>query len=454
MKKVYFGIPEYESEWKVSLSGVSPPTGPTYLYSFAKSIDFGNYDYGRCFDLFIHDEKELLDNLKPGDLICLSTLVSNYRNVIELSRKVKRMGANIAIGGPFATVKARQILANQPQIDYIVSGEGEAALEEILLDKATKGIIKKDNPPICELPSIDFNGWSLEDLHVYQENYRRMIKTGAYGNIPETIPFFVFYQSSRGCTQRPRCGFCGSRLGEKYDTRTDKQFYQDVESIVEQISPINRKIHIFDCSDSFTSGVDRFKECLAIPRVTYTVYAKADEITEERAEFLRRVGVKKVSIGIETGCDESMRKVGKSLDKVARHLEIVEMLKNKGISVYVNILYGIPDETPEQIERTVDHFADLVKMGDIYRVAGRIVTPLPNSLWYFQLLNKIGQTNVLLRDEINNNDSINIFQIIELWLKEMTNIRMGDIEKAHSRLVSIAKQSGISLSSEYPRGIV
>jgi hypothetical protein len=36
----------------------------------------------------------------------------------------------------------------------------------------------------------------------------------------------------------------------------------------------------------------------------------------------------------------------------------------------------------------------------------------------------------------------------------MTNLEIGDIERAHGRLVSVAKQNGISLSSEYPRGLV
>jgi len=453
MRKVYFGLPKYESEWKVSLSGVSPPTGPTYLYSFARNMNFGNYDFGRCFDFSIHDEEGLFNQLRAGDLVCLSALVTNYKNIVDFSKRAKSKGVNVAIGGPWATVKAKQIQTNQPHIDYIVCGEGEGALEDILLDRANKGIIRKRNPPICSLPPVDFSGWSQEDLELYQKNYKKMIETGAYGKVPESIPFFVFYQSSRGCTQKPRCGFCGSRLGEEYATRTDEQFYQDIEKVVSQISPTNRRIHIFDCSDSFTSGVDRFREHKLVSGVTYTVFAKADEVNEKRAKAVRNLGVTKVSIGIETGSDESLRKVGKNLDSIAKHLEVVKMLKDNGISVYVNLLYGLPDETPEQIERTIDHFADLAKEGNIYRVAGRIVTPLPNARWYFQLLNKIGQANPRLKKEIDDSDSVNVSSIIDLWLREMTNLKIKDIELVHSRLVSIAKQSGISLSSEYPRGL-
>ncbi len=452
MKHAYFVIPRYESEWRVSLSGVSPPTGPTYLHTFAKSIGFGNYQSGSCVDLSIHNGTELLEQIDESDLVCLTTTVSNYNQVLDFARKTKERGATVAIGGPWATVKAKQIAENQPQLDYIVRGEGESSLRKILLGQADKRVIKERNSPICTLPQIDFSGWTTNDLQIFQENYKEMLETGIYGEIPEDIPFFVFYQSSRGCIQKPRCGFCGSRLGDKYATRTDEQFYQDIEKIIEQISPTNERIHIFDCSDSFTTGIDRFEEYKSFPGVTLTAYARADEINPQRAKKLRKLGVNKVSIGIETGSTEMMREIGKNI-MLTSHQEVARILKDNGISMYVNLIYGVPNETSSDIERTVDHFSELIQAGDIYRVAGRITTPLPNSRWYFNLLKKIRQTNSPLRNRIHNSDRIDLDEIQNLWLKEMTHLSMDDIIKTHSRLVDIAKQANISISSEHPRGI-
>jgi len=452
MKQVYFIIPKYESEWRVSLSGVSPPTGPTYLYTYAKSIGFGNYQSGKCIDFSIHDGNVLLEQIDESDLVCLTTTVSNYNQVLDFAKKSKARGAKVAIGGPWATVKAKQIAENRPYIDYIAIGEGESTLEDILQYRKEQRVIKKQNLHICDLPQIDFSGWTQEDLVTYQETYRQMLETGAYGEIPETIPFFVFYQSSRGCIQKPRCGFCGSRLGEKYITRSDEQFYQDVEEIIRQISPINKRIHIFDCSDSFTTGIDRFEEYKSFPGVTLTVYARADEITPASANKLRRLGVTKVAIGIETGSTEMMKQIGKNVD-VTNNQKVAKILRANGISVYVHLIYGVPNETPADIERTVDHFAELTQAGDIYRVAGRITTPLPNSRWYFNLLKKIREKDPPLRNKLHNSDRIDLDEIQDLWLKEMTDLSMGDIIKTHTRLVDISKQANISISSEYPRSI-
>lgn len=453
MKTIYFVLPTYEAKWKVSLSGVTPPTGPTYLYSFARSINFGKYENGRCIDLSIHDENTILSMIDETDLVCITTTVSNYPQALNFGRKAKEKGAKVAIGGPWASVKAVQIAKKQPWIDHIVIGEGESALEKIIKGEADKKILKIKNKPIFLLPQITFSGWTMQDLRKYQEEYSKMLKTGRYGKIPEVIPFFVLYQSSRGCIQKPRCGFCGSRLGEVYMARTGEQFYKDIEKIIEEISPINERIHIFDCSDSFTTGIQRFKEYHSYPNVTLTVYARADEITIETARKLRELGVTKVSIGIETGSKEMMEQIGKNVD-VNIHKRVLEILKDNGIQVYVNLMYGIPNEKKEDIERTVDHFYELAKVGNIYRVAGRITTPLPHARWYYQLLNKLKTKDPKRSERIHSDDWIDVEEVQKLWLKEMTFLSMDDIVKAHEKLVKIAKEENISISSETPRGIV
>lgn len=385
-RRIHFVIPQYESGWKVSLNGMAAPTGPSFLYTFAKSIGFGQYESAKCYDLGIHDEDRVISEIKSGDLICITTIISNYRNSLNFIKKAKRRGAIIAVGGPWASVRAKQIHQNHPEIDYVVTGEGEAPLHEILLDNTDKGIIRRCTTPITDLPALDFSGWSRGDLETYYRNFATMIQTGRFGPIPETIPVFAFYQSSRGCIQRPRCKFCGSRLGNELKFRTAKQFYDDVEGIIDQIGWLSPKIHIFDCSDSFVSSLDRFGgKFYSFPGVTFTVYGRADEMTAETANALRKLGVTKVSIGVESGSSVSLADMGKSTT-IQQNLASLRILKDAGISVYVNLMYGLPGEKPENLERTIDHFVELSEVGDIYRVAGRVVTPLPNARWFFDLM--------------------------------------------------------------------
>jgi len=451
-KNVYFVMPEYEALWRVSLNGVATPTGPTYLYTFAKSINFGNYDDGKCIDFAIHDKEKFLSELKKDDLICVTTIVSNYKNTLDLIRKAKEKGAKCAIGGPWATAKYKQIEKNQPLIDYIAVGEGEPVLEDLLLDKSEKGIIIRKPTPVSELPEIDLSCWLDKDLQQYYQNYVNMLNTGAYGPVSDEIPMFAFYQSSRGCTQKPRCGFC-DRLGLKYNSRTGEQISADIKDIANYLSRINLKVHIFDCSDSFMAGIQNLKGRKNERNVTMTIYSRADEVTPENADILQDLGVKKVSIGVETGSEEMMDKIGKGV-KIERHKEAASLLKERGISIYVNLMYGIPDETPEDLQKTVRHFDELASIGNVYRVAGRMLTPLPNSRWYFDLINELERTEPELAKEIHNSDFFDPNELREIWLKRMTNLSMSDIEYAHQKIVARAKEIGASISSETPRGIV
>ena len=446
-RNIYFVLPQYETGWKVSLAGVAAPTGPTFLYSFAKSINFGQYGGGRCIDLAIHNEENLLSEIRVGDLVCITAIVSNYLNAISFAKKAKEHGATVAMGGPWVSVRAKQIHLHHPEIDYVVVGEGEAPLRDILLDQAEKGILQRQPLPLTEIPSLNFSGWAKSDLETYYKDYITMLQSGKYGPAPERIPAYVFYQSSRGCIQQPRCKFCGSRLGNQLVMRTAKQFYTDVEKIIQQVSWLNSKIHIFDCSDSFASCLRRFGGDFYrfSPDVTFTVYARVDEITPANAWALREVGVTKVSLGIESGSSKALAEMGKKTT-IEQNLFALKLLKDVGISVYVNLMYGLPQETPQDLERTVDHSIELSEVGDIYRVAGRIMTPLPNAVWFFDLLKA--------RPDLRTDDDwLDLPKLQAAWLESMAKVTFEDIQRVHSRLVSWAKNKEISLSSETPRGI-
>jgi radical SAM superfamily enzyme YgiQ (UPF0313 family) len=315
-----------------------------------------------------------------------------------------------------------------------------------MFGKAEKGILRRPALPITDLPVLDFSGWTHNDLEIYYRNFSAIIQSGNYGPVPEVIPAFAFYQSSRGCVQQPRCKFCGSRLGNELKFRTAQQFYSDVEKVVEQIGWLSPRIHIFDCSDSFVSSLDRFGgEFHSCSGVTFTVYARADEITPQTANALRKLGVIKVSIGVESGSNQALVKMGKATT-TQQNIYALRVLKDAGISAYVNLMYGLPGEKPNDLQRSVDHFVELSEAGDIYRVAGRVVTPLPNAQWFFELM----KARPGLRTD---SDTLDLPKLQSAWLETMTRVTHDDINVAHSRLVAYARSKGISVSSESARGI-
>jgi len=442
MSTVHFVFPTMSlSSIRVSLYGVGAPATPTLLYAVAKSVNFGNYDNGRCWDTSIHSESKMLENVKPGDLVCATATVSGYKTCLSMLKQAKNLGAIVAIGGPWVTARYREIYAHHGWIDYIVHGEGEAVLRKILFGTARKGLLRGDACKLISLTAPDFSGWSLSDLVLFNQNYHTMIESGEYGRAPAHIPAFLFYQSTRGCIQRPRCAFCGVRLGERLNWRTADQYHADIEAIRVQFAPINERIHIFDTSDSFASVLHRFDGAYEKHEgVTLTVFSRVDEVNEATADAMRALGVNKVSLGIECGSDSALLQMGKSTT-ASQNEYAVRLLSERGVSVYMNFMYGLPGETRDSLQRTVDHCLRLGSYGNVYRAKGRITTPLPGSRWFRELAKA--------RPDIDGGaDWIAPRDLGLAWLKERTHVSLDDIQEANMVFVSSAKKLGISYSAE------
>lgn len=441
MSKVHFIFPTMVGKWPISLYGVGAPVAPSVLFTCAKSVDFGRYDNGICWDSSLSADDEILSEIKSNDLVCVSATVTGYFSAVALLRRAKDRGAIVAIGGPWVSARAKEIHTHQPWIDYVVADEGETALREILRGQASSGILRGKTVRMDEISEPDLSGWSRKDLGTFSENYRRMITGGEYGKPPALIPTFVFYQSTRGCVQRPRCAFCGSRIGDKLSWRTAEQFHADIESLRAQFAGINDRLHIFDTSDSFTSVLGRFNgEYCGHDGVTFTVFARVDEVTPESAVALRQLGVTKVSLGIESGSTSSLMDMGKNTT-VEQNRRAVRMLADQGVSVYINFMYGLPGETRDSLRSTADHVIELCQIGNVYRAKGRITTPLPRSRWFFELVHA--------RPELDDgSDWLSPEKLVKAWLEERTNVTLGEINEAHSLFVRVVKTLGVTYSHE------
>ncbi|MFH2062652.1 MAG: cobalamin-dependent protein [bacterium] len=440
MRTVHFVFPTMTGKWPISLYGVAPPVALNALHAAAKSIKFGLCDQGRCWDSSIHSHK-IIKEVNADDVVCLTATLTGYPSSLQILREAKNKGALTAIGGPWASVRAKEIHERQPWIDYIAVGEGETALEAILLGKAERGIIRSGAQPLRELAGPDLSGWSEEDLRSFAGNYKKMIENGEYGKPPKHIPMFLLYQSARGCIQQPRCAFCGSRLGSRLTHRTGEQFHADVAELQRQVSHINTRIHIFETSDSFTSSLDRFGgNCRGHRNVTFTVFARVDEVNSTSAAALRMLGVTRVSLGIESGSTASLRELGKNTT-VEQNDCAVRLLAEEGIQVYLNFMYGLSDETPTSLRRTVDHVLDLCRHGNVYRAKGRVMTPLPLSRWFLEIRNICPEID-------DGSDQLDTDRLVKTWLKKRTLVDLEDIEEVHSIFTEGAHSMGVTFSNQ------
>ena len=109
----------------------------------------------------------------------------------------------------------------------------------------------------------------------------------------------------------------------------------------------------------------------------WSANTRADTADEEMAQMMYKAGCRLVSIGVESGSQEMLDKIGKriTLDDVRL---TVKIFKKAGIKIYNYFVIGLPWETEETVEDTIDFAIELNSDFISFYTA----TPLPGTKFY------------------------------------------------------------------------
>ena len=84
-----------------------------------------------------------------------------------------------------------------------------------------------------------------------------------------------------------------------------------------------------------------------------TIEVNPEDVTEENARLWRKAGINRASMGIQSLDDAELSFI-KRWHTAKRALEALKNLKQHFNNVSVDVIYGIPGQTPETLERTLD----------------------------------------------------------------------------------------------------
>ena len=253
----------------------------------------------------------------------------------------------IVYGGVHPTYHAEDILREEPQIDYLVRGEGEETIVNLLQALATgadpKGVrgiagrvaqgifINPTAAPIADLDAARV-GWELlEDWDFYR----------CWG-----LGRSALIQLSRGCPHL--CSYCGQR---GFWTR---QRYRTPEKVAQEIGWLHRThgVRFVDLADENpTTSKKRFRrflEALIAERVDVKLFAtlRADDIVRD-ADILhlyKQAGFECFLMGMETTDAETQTLIRKG-STIAKDREAVQLLRQHGIISMMGHVVGFEEET-------------------------------------------------------------------------------------------------------------
>ncbi|MCX5677931.1 MAG: radical SAM protein [Candidatus Omnitrophica bacterium] len=325
------------------------------------------------------------------------------RKQLEIARQ-RMKEALIIVGGPHATGDPHQTLAFLKDADLAVLGEGEniidkiaglkrsdvkdtsvlANLSNIAYRNAAGAVCVNPIRNIGDLDSLPMPAWELMDPRRYPE--------APHGTFARSFPIAPII-TSRGCPYS--CTFCASfRIhGRKMRRRSSAAVLDEIEYLNKKFGV--REFQIED--DNFTMGKEYAREVLSgiIERglrvwISLPNGVRIDALDKELLQLMERAGCYSLAIGIESGSDRILKKLQKSLTtkEIEEKLNLVK--KHTKIRVTGFFLIGHPDETEDDIKKSIE-FALRLKLD---RASFSPLMPLPGSAIYDEWKGRVDFENV------------------------------------------------------------
>lgn len=398
MKKVLFIMPPIGG-W--ATHGVNKAANQFYAqlaaYIRAKKVGAPEVLDARALNLSYDDVKAKVEASKP-DLVVLGDILHStgglaviwhFNKTAKLVKEVSPQ-TKVAVGGLWYSALYKETLEENPAIDFVLIGEGELTLEDLLKGLDTPGT---DMSKIAGLASRQGNNVVagphrelIKDIDILPLPAYDLFPMEKYVNHTYWTNFCELF-TSRGCPGG--CSFCYE--WSQYDPRYPKDFVSwrshSAPRIVEELELLTTKFGVKTVvfqDDAFNVNPDVVRGvCEGILskgiRLNWVILGRADDWTrqEDIIPLMKKAGMFMGLVGIEVSDDAELSKIGKGVT-VSQIKRSVDVLRKNDIATVGTFMIGFEDDTEEKIKKRFA-FADEVDP-DVFAL--QFLTPVPGSpLW-------------------------------------------------------------------------
>jgi len=361
--------------------GYNPPLGLLYLAAYLQKHSKHQIEILDCqVEELNYEQIEEKIKEKNPDAIGLTTMTFTLIDVLNIAKIAKKINPEIKIilGGPHVDIYPRETI-DQPNIDYLVLGEGEEPLKNLLDNMGSsdnlrqiKGIVFKDKGEIINTGRAELN----QDLDSLPFPARHLTPYKKYSSVlSKTTPVTTMF-TSRGCPYK--CLFCDRpHLGKFFRARSSKNVVDEIEEC--QKMGI-KEILIYD--DTFTVNRQRVMDiCSEIKKrnldIHWDVRARVDTIDREMLETMKTSGCQRIHYGVEAGTQKILDVLRKGIT-LKQTEEAFKLSHEIGLETLAYFMIGSPTETKEDILETIK-FAKKINP-DFTHIT--ITTPFPSTDLY------------------------------------------------------------------------
>ena len=382
-------------------------TTPHLGLAYLAAVSEARGDEVIIFDADVEKQSvaEFVQEFRPH-LVGITANTPQVKQAWRTARAIKEVyDCPIVLGGPHVSVLPEES-CEKPYVDIVVRGEGEESwieisnrLEEFLADqpeystqafmhpenevfqgclgltyKTSDGQIHNeiDRTPIADLDSLPWPAYHLFKMKHYTN------LQPATDHVDGARSFSIL--TSRGCPYR--CTFCSqSIMPIKWRSRSPESVLAEWRHLVEDLGA--EEIGILD--DSANIRVKRLEELANlliendlnhVPWI-FVNGIRANLASKELLQLLKDAGLRRTAFGVESGDPEIL----KSIDKKVDHDTIRWAFRNAkevGLETIAFLIIGLPGETRETMQRTIDFAIEL----DPLIANFSMMTPYPGTKVY------------------------------------------------------------------------
>lgn len=410
------GVPA-EKRTGGEIDAIYPPLGLLYLASYSRAC-IQNLNFKVTDGNLVGYEKTIkeIERFQP-DIIGMSISSFGIIGAYRLMNYIKNKYPEIFIiaGGPQPTSLPEEVM-KKGLADAVVVGEGEVAFKELIEYKINKikklkdikGILFKKNKniyftgkrkPIKDLDSIPFPARDLIDIRKYPGFV--VVK-----RLPET-----YIISSRGCPYN--CMFCSNPIWKASKPFVRLRNPDKVSDEIEELVHNYGIKEFYDQCDEFNPTLNWSKKICDeyIKRkidIPWKVQLKADKIDEELVRKMSKAGCWLVSLGIESGNQQTLNGIEKNinLDQVVRACQLFKKHEIKVFGLFMMFNFWEKSnklifEDVRKTKNTLNFAKKLIEKRLLDYISWSFTTPYPGSKIY-----SIAKKHEILSENIINEEGL------------------------------------------------
>jgi len=357
-------------------------------------LDLEQYLYSEDFNI----ERVIKSHIKYHKIFGITSLTNTYSKAIEITKVIKSFNDEFItiLGGPHVSFLYDKILTNdlenQKIIDFICVGESEKCFVSIVkllkerkysienlskfeskLNKI-KGLAYINSKRKLKFTGFEYDPINIELLPLPARNLLTNVKY--YYNVANVIV-------NRGCPNQ--CSFC-SRQNLFKKTRV-----RSLDSIFSEINDIDslQTYKYLNFYDNINLNKAFFREFCKYYMKLNQSYEKpfpwgcelrVDTIDAKDAKLLKKSGCELIATGIESASKKVLKKNFKYQEPTLVKQGIAN-LKKENLSIQAYFVLGLPGETIETFNKTIEFIKDL-PLNKEDKINYFIATPYPGSrLW-------------------------------------------------------------------------